>query len=181
MKIRLDFDKIKCKCSELYSRFTSSRRAMTVTAGLGLLGMLLILFSGGNKDEPKPKEPIAETGVGSQWTAYRSEAESELADILSAIDGVGDTRVMITISASEEYVYAESFTSGSGREEREYVKLKNGSSEEPLVESVKAPTITGVAVVCEGADSDRVREEVYRTVTAVLGIPSTRVYVARMK
>lgn len=180
----MNTDRIKTELTELMRRLTGSKRAMTIAAGLGILGMLLILFSGGSDDAPAQKiETDVRTDSASnvsQWTDYKTAAEQELAGILSAIDGVGKVQVMITVSGSEEYVYAESVNSAAEREEREYVILKNGSAEEALVQSVKAPVIKGVVVVCEGADSDRVRERVYRAVTAALQIPTTLIYVAPM-
>ena len=59
--------------------------------------------------------------------------------------------------------------------------MKKDKNEEALVRKINAPSITGVVAVCEGGDSDRVREEIYRTITAALGIPSNRVYVTCME
>lgn len=177
----MNISEIKDRFSKWLGRAAESRRTMTIAAGLGIVGMLLILFSGGNNDENTKSKSEAEPSANTYRTDYRSSTENELESILSAIDGVGKAEVMITLSSSEEYKYAVSRSTGSGREENEYVIIKNGSSEEALVETVKTPSITGVVVVCEGGASDRVREDVYRAVTAALNVPSNRVYVTEMK
>ncbi len=170
--------KIKQNIIERLRLITGSRRTMTAAAALGILGMIMILFSGGNSENEEAAENTAEF---SAWTDYCSETEMRLEGILSTIDGVGKTKVMVTTGSSEEYIYAVGESASGGREEYEHVILKKGSSEEALVETVRTPVITGVIVVCEGGASDRVCEDVYRAVTASLGIPSTKVHVAQMK
>lgn len=153
-----------------------SKRGLAVCVFLGLGAMLLLLFSGGEpKEQPQPEGQTE--GISKQ--DYILETQKSLEDILSAIDGVGDTCVLVTAGGSEEYIYAEN--ESDRREERDHVILKKGSSEEALVRTVNAPKITGVVVVCEGGGSDRVKEEVTRAVTAALDIPSNSVHVAKMK
>lgn len=90
-------------------------------------------------------------------------------------------KVMVTVSSTEEYVYAEAQKLGADREERDYVTVKGSGGEEALVRKINVPVITGVVAVCDGGNSDKVREDVYRAVTAALGIPSNRVYVTAME
>ena len=168
------------RLKELYSRLTGSRKAMTAAAAVGVAGMLMILFFGGSRNE-EPKENIVTEPASNVWTDYRSDTERRLEELLSAIDGVGDVKVMISFSSTEEYIYAQAEKVNGEKTESEYVTVRNGNSEEALLKQVSTPAITGVAVVCGGGKSDRVREEIYRTVTAVLGIPAGRIYVAAME
>ena len=39
------------RLKEFYSRLTGSRKAMTAAAAVGIAGMLMILFFGGNENE----------------------------------------------------------------------------------------------------------------------------------
>lgn len=168
------------KLRELADKIKNSRKAAYITAGIGVLAMLLILLSGGNdSNEDISSETIPEPTFSG--TEYADMVSRQLREILSAIDGVGDTEVMVTVSASERYEYASDVKSSSGGKESEYLIIKNGSRESAVVETVAYPGITGVVVVCEGAASDRVREAVYMAVTAALDIPSSKVYVAQMK
>lgn len=168
------------RLKEFYSRLTGSRKAMTAAAAVGIAGMLMILFFGGNENE-EPKETIVTEPASNVWTDYSSDTERRLEELLSAIDGVGDVKVMISFSSTEEYIYAQAEKINGEKTENEYVTVRNGNSEEALLRQVNTPDITGVAVVCGGGKSDRVREEIYRTVTAVLGIPAGRIYVAAME
>lgn len=168
------------RLKEFYSRLTGSKKAMTAAAAVGIAGMLMILFFGGNENE-EPKETIVTEPAANVWTDYCSDTERRLEELLSAIDGVGDVKVMISFSSTEEYIYAQAEKINGEKTENEYVTVRNGNSEEALLRQVNTPAITGVAVVCGGGKSDRVREEIYRTVTAVLGIPAGRIYVAAME
>ena len=152
-----------------------SRYSAAAAAALGLVGMLLIPFSGGQSDEP-----VQETTQENPWSDYKCALESQPEDILSAIDGVGEVRVMITLDSSEEYVYARSSSKNNDKEDEEYVIVKNGSQEEALVESIKTPSVTGVVVVCEGGGSSKVCEKVYMAVRAALNISAGSIYVTEM-
>ncbi|MGN0666341.1 MAG: hypothetical protein ACI4KF_07425 [Huintestinicola sp.] len=164
------------KYTDKLRHFTESRYAMPTAICVGVLGMLMILFSGGAEDEGKKN--TEEKGSVSQFADYRQETEQRLEKILSAIDGVGDVSVMVTVSSSEEYIYAEALEKSGEDEERSLVIVKNGSKEEGIVKKVKYPIITGVVVVCEGGSSGMVCEKVYYAVSKALSIPSSRIYVA---
>ena len=77
------------RLKEFYSRLTGSKKAMTAAAAVGIAGMLMILFWGGNENE-KPKETIVTEPASNVWTDYSSDTEQRLEELLSAIDGVGD-------------------------------------------------------------------------------------------
>ncbi|MGN1105941.1 MAG: hypothetical protein ACI4RH_04760 [Huintestinicola sp.] len=172
--------KIADKLKELYGRLTGSRKAMTIAAVLGIVGMIMILLSGGKEDEI-PKESVPETPEESVWTDYCADTERRLEELLSAIDGVGEVKVMITVSSTEEYIYAQAESVNGDKKENEYVTVRTEKGEEALLKQVNTPVITGVAAVCDGGKSDRVREEIYRTLTAVLDIPPSRIYVTAME
>ncbi|MCM1523926.1 MAG: hypothetical protein NC120_05655 [Ruminococcus sp.] len=167
------------RLKEILSRLRSDKRAVTLTAAAGILGLLMIIFSGGDKNEEQTADIAEKSGSG--WENYCTRTEERLESILSAIDGAGKVEVMVSVSSTEEYVYASSGSIAADREEFDCVTVKKDKNEEALVRKINAPVITGVVAVCEGGDSDRVREEIYRAVTAALDIPSSRVYVAPME
>ncbi|MGN0641683.1 MAG: hypothetical protein ACI4JJ_00930 [Huintestinicola sp.] len=173
------FPKAFEKAREAIDKFMKSRYAMTAAVGTGLLGMLLILFSGGSDNDSAKESADTETGsCVSSSSDYCRETEESLENILSAIEGVGEVKVMVTVSSSEEYIYADTTEKDDDREKQEYVILKDGSKEQALVRKVKSPVITGVVVVCDGGGSARVCEKIYKAVTAAVNIPSSRIYVA---
>ena len=49
------------------------------------------------------------------------------------------------------------------------------------IETVETPAITGAVIACSGFDSPAVQEQIYRAVSAALGIPTGKIYVTKLK
>ena len=85
---------------------------------LGVMGMVIISFPYENKNKK-----IDRTDDSAYAKEYVAETEKRLTKILEKIEGVGDVSVMITISSSEEIIYAQNqketrdFTSDSDKRE----------------------------------------------------------------
>ncbi|MGN0692769.1 MAG: hypothetical protein ACI4K7_10510, partial [Oscillospiraceae bacterium] len=112
------------KIIELIKKLPQNRKFIYGAVIVGVIGMLLIIFSGGNSEEAPEKNSEAE--AFSQNDAYEARLEKRLEEILSGIQGVGDVKVMITLSSSEEYVYAEETDTSADRQQREYVIADKG-------------------------------------------------------
>ena len=133
----------------------------------------------------------------SDYDEYTARLESRLTEMISAVDGAGETKVMVTLECGTEYVYASqqkttsamSENSDSGgktsRDEKrtgeENVILVDGDrGEEPLILKEITPTVAGVVGVCSGADDVNVRQRITDIVTTALGTSSNRVCVTLM-
>ena len=161
---------------------------MTVAVILLVAGAVLLIFS-----ELDTSEKIAvqaeTTVVKTDINEYTSELEERLISIISAIDGAGETRVMVTLESSSEEIYLSNFDYGENSDsggknsyERkdEFVIIDGSSGQEGIVVRTAEPKVRGVAVVCAGAGSDAVCAEIVEAVTALLDISSARVSVAKM-
>lgn len=142
---------------------------------VGIIGMLMIVFSGGEKEEIP--ENTSDSTAFSQNDAYEAKLENRLAEILSGIQGVGKVDVMITLSSSEEYIYAEETDTSSDRQQTEFVIADKGG----VVTKVNSPKVTGAVIVCEGGGNTQVCEKVYEAVSVALGLPSNRICVVGME
>ena len=78
-------------------------------------------------------------------------------------------------------MFAVKEKSNYGSKEREYIVIDSDNNESGLLLKVMEPEIRGVAIVCEGADSAKVRQEIVSTVSAVLGISTNRISIAKIK
>ena len=100
---------------------------------------------------------------------------------------------MVTLENGVEQVYASQdktrSSSSSGEtsfeesldKENQYIIIKSSDDgEKGLIVKIIQPSIRGVAVVCDGADSAVVKQNIVETVTAVLGISSAKVSIAKM-
>ena len=148
----------------------------------GLLMIILILVSDFNKEEEKESPDKVVKDIN--FTAaelYADETEKRLCETLTEIEGVGKAKVMLTVTSTEEYVYAESVKSGTSQTENSYVIIDKGSQKEALVKKINNPAISGVVIVCEGGDDPKVCERIYNAVSTALNIPTNKIYVAEMK
>lgn len=180
-KVIRDFiDKISAK--------TRLSKKLLLIVSLLLMGIAVLLISEtAGRSSPVSVETTAEQIVGTG--EYERELEERLTAIISAISGAGKTRVMVTLESSSEDVYLHDFNYGenvdpSGKNSREqkdeYVIVDGSQGEQGIIVRRAEPKVRGVAVVCEGAGYDSVREQIVSTVTALLDISSARVSVAKM-
>ena len=93
----------------------SPQRRQTLIVALGLAGLALILLSSLLPEKPEEKDGAQErSAVSSTADGSREQLESELASMLSSIEGAGAVRVMITMDTTAEDVYAVDRTASEG-------------------------------------------------------------------
>ncbi len=164
----------------------SDKKAVTAVTVLGAVGLLLIMLSSLLPGEKKEEEKSSEKQSISVSSAdYCTETEKKLADFLEDIDGVGKVRVYLTVGGEEQYVYATegktSIAENKTEEERKYVMIGGGSEKSALIETVKAPEISGAVIACTGADSPVVREMVYEAASTALDLTTGQIYVTKLR
>lgn len=174
---------------KLKALFKADKKLVLLCA-VGLVGILLLVISSVSPQEDEKNE--AETVVSVAQESYAEDIEKKLTEIISSIDGAGKTGVMVTLESGAEQVYAknekikndssadESKLNEDFSQEKEYVLIETDGDEGGLIIKLIQPKIRGVAIVCEGGGDDAVRQEIIQTVTAVLDISSSRVYIAKM-
>ena len=148
--------------------------------------MLLILLSG-RCSGPQIRQPAAEAKPESNSIASASEyceqLETKLTEMLSDLQGVGAVRVTVTVSRSEEQIFAEEVKSSKSdravQQESKIIVTKSNGQENALVSSTNYPAVQGVAVLCSGGDHAAVREAVTTAVSTVLGLSPAQIYVGR--
>lgn len=153
----------------------------------GILGIALIFISSFmNQNSEESEIPAAETETTAE--DYAKKLEEDLENIISDISGAGKTNILITIDREIESVYQTDTdtTTKTDSESSQYsnksstvlIRGKN-STEEPIKVTEIMPKIKGVLVVCEGADSSVVKQNIIESVRTVLGVASSRVSVQK--
>ena len=171
----------------------SPQRRQTLIVALGLAGLALILLSSLLPEKPEEKDAAQEqSAVSSTADGSREQLESELASMLSSIEGAGAVRVMITMDTTAEDVYAVDRTASEGSsaadgasqpntqhsEQNAYVIVKGkDGSEQAILRKQRMPEIRGVLVVCTGGGSAVTREKITAAAAGALGVPPARVVV----
>ena len=120
----------------------------------GLAGLGLILAS--SLVDFSPSEP---KGEEFSVTTYSTQIESDLQAVVSQIEGAGETKVLLTMENSVEYVY-----------------LKDSTTKTKEIQ----PHIRGVLVVCEGGDDPVAVERITTAVTKALDISTAKVCITKL-
>lgn len=128
------------------------KKLIILAGGAGILLIFLSGFAGWGQSK-------SQETVGFSVEKYCSKTEEELASLISKIQGVGKTRVLLTMENSVESVY-----------------LENGSTKTKEIE----PRIRGVLVLCEGGDDPVAVGKVSEAVTKALDISSAKVCIEKL-
>ncbi len=156
------------------STFFRKNRWMIILSVLSLV--LLIFFF--EKNKTIQKNPVESTN----FQTYSEILRKELETTLSKLSGVGKCTVFITFSDEGETVYACDEDVSSSEEktdsDRKYVLISSRS--DGLVLKVYSPSVLGVAVICEGGDSTRVKNDVTEILSRTLGLTADRIAVKKM-
>ena len=149
---------------------------------VGFIGIFLILMSELplNKSDNLDKKDNDKSN-----TTYVEEIEKKTSQIVSSINGVGRCKVMITVMQTNESVYAknvdENNQHGYYSQNNEYVLYKDENGETPMLIKENYPKITGVAIVCDGADKIEVKKQIIDVITSLFDISSSHISVSKIK
>ena len=149
---------------------------------VALIGAGLLLWPSGQETS----SPSAEETETAEEAA--AALETELETMLSAMDGVGQARVLLTVDSDGERHLAQDTEltySGDTAAPEDYsrrsepVLVGGGSSGQVVVTRRMYPTYRGALVVCPGGDLAEVRLAVTEAVAALTGLTADRITVAK--
>ena len=147
-----------------FKALLKNKYALIVLA-VGVLLVLLPVGGGGEKKETESSEITV--------PAFSlAEEELRLQKQLSKLDGAGRVSVLLSVSGSASRELAESLEGT--------LVLSSGGGEEVVELYYVNPQYIGAVIVCDGADSARVRLSVTEAVCAFTGLSAQRVKVMQM-
>lgn len=175
---------------------------------LGALGILFILLGnwqsflapakGPSPVVTKESKEVNSPNLGKE--EQEKSLETDLEDILSKIEGVGQIKVRVILASGKQYEYAynqnvekrvteEKDQQGGTRITTEtkdgqqmiIVRDTQSNSERPVILKELRPPVKGVIVVAEGAKDSLVKSNLLQAVHTVLGIPVYKVTVMPME
>ena len=168
--------------SKLWQRWGKDR-LLRVLLWVGLAGMLLIGLS-----ELLPSRNSEESAAAVTLTASQVEQalEQRITALLRQVEGVGSCRVMVTLESGTRMVYAADAVSSTGADgaaslSESYLTVDTDAGPVGLLLTRIQPTVKGVAVVCDGGDSDAVRQRVIQVVSTAFHISERRVCVVKQE
>lgn len=160
-------------------------KKMLVVVLIGFLGVFSIALSEMNLENEADKNSKPKSTGSYDYCSY---LEERVADIISAIDGAGKVRVMITLAETTEYVYAQNQNdtkkvnsdSENSDNKNDFVIIEKDNNDSGLLIKTFEPKIRGVAVVCDGGDNPTVQQQIYSAVSAVLNVSTARISISKL-
>ena len=145
------------------------------------VGVLLLVYGGsiGSKTEKDNAKVSADVSAFDE-VRYEEALVKKIEDVCVQVKGAGKVSVALTLDGSYRAIYAQNSSDGSSVK-REYLLVGSGSSEGALLLGYSPPEILGVGIVCTGGANDAVRAEIISLVSALLDVPTNRIYVAAAK
>ena len=149
---------------------------------VALAGIVLLMWPGGTESSKSECETPA---VEAESV---SDTERKMEEILAAISGVGQVKVMLTLDSDGERQLAQNAElsyRGSTQAPEDYsrssetVLLDGAEGSEALVTRRTYPTYRGALVVCQGGDRAEVQLAVTQAVASLTGLSADRVTVAK--
>lgn len=143
-----------------------------------LIGIFLLCIP-----EKEPEGLIRQT---QETVQQQKTLEQELEDVLSKLDGAGKVRVLLTESSGSETYYQQDedrMEDEGGKQIRSdtVILTDSGRGQSGLVRRVDPPVYLGAVVLCQGADSARVKLAVTEAVANATGLSTDRITVLKMK
>ena len=150
-----------------------------IIIAVGFVGILLLLISSVSEKD------ISTSAAASEPAVTIEKLEKILTALIESVDGAGQVKVMVTLDAYDERIYAvnkESESNADSYEQKEeYVLTDSSGDTDGLTVRIIAPSVRGVGISCEGASSDVIKMEITRLVSATLGISVNKIWVTAME
>ena len=175
-------DKKNIFSSKFFQKLKGIKHIEIIIAVILISALLLIYFSNFTS-----KTSSSTTTNSTSLANYYGELEGKLEKILKEIQGVGNVKVMITVSNSSKLVYATSKEETSNTNTNGSTTISNNQTTtnpiliqvngktQPLVVEEILPDIQGIVVVCSGAEDYKVRLEVLKAIQTLVKVPSSSI------
>ena len=147
----------------------------------GTLGVALLVFGGvfSEDKDGAPEQAHEDTAVYDDADAYAEMLEKRVAELCSGVKGAGKVQVLVSLKGGYRTVYAIDSQSGSTGYKSEIVMSGSGSDKRAVVTAYENPEIAGVGIICTGAASAEVREQMISLVAASLNVSTNKIFVAQ--
>lgn len=156
-----------------------------------VLGLMLLIISSAPKKKSDAKSDIPPKLNNS----YEKDLEGRLENLLSQVSGVGNVKVMITLSYGKEIVIAQDVNSSAATTKeydqsgltKETCDRKSDSKKiildgkSPLVLKEIEPKIEGIIIIAQGGDNIFIKNELVKSAQTLLNVEAHKIHVMKMK
>ncbi len=174
----------KIKVEEIADRLRNDKKLLVIAAVMIVGIILTVISSFGIETEEKEQNSLQTEKIFNE-SEYTDKLENKLEEMISLINGAGETKVIVTLECDYETVYAKDGSiekdNDSTDEDSEYIIIDSRDVQGGLVLKTVTPKIRGVAVVCAGGDSIYVKTAVTDLLAAVLDIGTNHISVSKLR
>ena len=174
----------KEKLEEIVCKIRNDRKLLIIAVVM-IGGIILTVISSFDIGEGNNEPTSVRTEEHFNESEYTAQLENKLEEMISLINGAGETRVIVTLECDYETVYAKDGSvakdNDSTDEDSEYIIIDSQDIQGGLVLKTVTPKIRGVAVVCAGGDSIHVKTAVTELLSAVLDIGTNHISVSKLR
>lgn len=162
------------------------KKKLLILAVLAVAAVFLLVIggSGGGSVKEEKDAPVAVNGSA----ADTGDVALDLEQLLSKMDGAGHVEVLISWDGdvAETYAYDEELTEihkedGTVESSQKRQMVLTSGDKEPVVTDKEYPAVRGVLVMAEGADDDKVKEQLLAAVSSYLSIGKNRIEITVME
>ena len=140
-----------------------------------VIGLILMLMPSGEKD--KVEEPTPGLAQGQTETL-----EERLGEVLSAVQGAGRVKILLTEARGGRTVYQTDTQERSDALTEDTVIITGSDrSQQGLICQQIPPQYLGAVIVCQGADKAAVRLALVEAVSDATGLSTDAITVLKMK
>lgn len=188
---------------------------LIVILGIGMAIMILTDFLQVERDQPlglggvesdtsAPPDMLAAAptmgkgGAPDLIAEYENMYETQLAEILSAVIGVGEVEVMVNLESTPELVMEKNTRASSSTNQEvdkdkatrnqndqsrdeQVVIIQGDKQDQPVIVKTMKPRVRGVLVVAKGADNIQVKAWITEAVQKVLDVPVYKISILPKK
>lgn len=145
-----------------------------------IIGLALMMIPGGKEtDVSQPAASVKETSA-------EDILENKLSVLLTQVEGAGQVRVILTVSAGTETMYQTnddiSSSGDSSNARSDTVTVTDASrNQQGLIKQINPAIFRGAVIICQGADDPNVQLAMVDAVSKLTGLGANRISVLKMK
>lgn len=144
-----------------------------------MIGLLLMTL-------PEKRSQPEQAVTAREEETVESTLQQELEAILSRLEGAGKVKVLLSIGSGAEVYYqtdenSQKMVESIDRRVETVIITDHDRNQQGLVRRMDPPLYLGAVVLCQGADSSRVKLAVVEAVGTATGLTSDKISVLKMK
>lgn len=142
-----------------------------------VLGLVLLILGGVFFKDEEKSEGGTDKPVSFVLSSYKQSLVSEIESLCLCVENVNCVKATVFFDGVGGSLYAQNVQDGSTYKS-EYVIIGSGSNSHALYLGESLPKLSGIGVVCDTGDDERVRNELSLLLSSIYGLPLTRVHVS---